>query len=79
MQGDPGPRCEVPQNEGWTDAADRGVLLSELAKAALLEKRVVLRSPRGQLVGGPGRITFAEDSTLPRAAEKVLEIGTPAR
>ncbi len=78
LQGDPGPGKEVSQADGWADAADRGGMMRGLMNAALLGNRVVLRSPRGQLVGGPGKVTLAEDADLPRREEKVVEVATPA-
>jgi hypothetical protein len=77
LAADPGPVCDVSEPSGWVDAVDIRGLIDELAQAALLGTRVVLKSPRGQLVGGPGKIEFAEDRDLVAPPRRVAEVVAP--
>jgi hypothetical protein len=70
------PRSDQPN---WTDATSFNDLVSGLVEAAVNEAVVLLDSPRGLLVGGPGRIDFIADKEVPVWHARVSEMPGPTK
>ncbi len=77
QQRDPGPRFEVPKEDGWTTGGEMADMAKALAQSALERTTVVLNSARNLLIGGPGPTEFADD--YPAREGKVLEVARPPK